>query len=389
MRPLQPIDRIRRWHTYLVVWAVHRVLGLGAALLLVLLSFTGSLLVVHHELERLFGTPYRLSHDAAVASPARSWNELVHAAARFAPEGYRPFRMMPGKAGDEPPKVLFSGPDGRTRWAAFVDPRDGTVLWHGPDQALFTPWLLGLHMHLHIGPWGYVITGLAGLALFFLGATGLYLHRYDFAFIWRRPPWRWGRGWRAFLHDTHTWIGAISLYFSLVLGATGVAFAILIFPGQLEKRPPPPAPFDLATLAPIGPMLEAGRAALPGQELVRLAFPTTAGAPARLLLLDRSAPVWAKFSTVDFDAVSGSLLKVRPGREATTAQKWRAIVAPLHFGLYGAGWVKVAYALGGLAPGVLAITGVAIWWRRTRRNGRAGTPRSPYARRIATDRAMI
>ena len=47
-----PVQRIRRWHTYLVVWTLHRVVGLAVGILLILMSVTGGLLVIHHELER-------------------------------------------------------------------------------------------------------------------------------------------------------------------------------------------------------------------------------------------------------------------------------------------------------------------------------------------------
>ncbi len=42
------------------------------------------------------------------------------------------------------------------------------------------------------------------------------------------------------------------------------------------------------------------------------------------------------------------------------------MLGPLHFGLYGAPWVKWAYFIGGLAPGLLAVSGTVLW--RIRRN---------------------
>ncbi|HEX2099409.1 MAG TPA: PepSY domain-containing protein, partial [Candidatus Synoicihabitans sp.] len=138
--------------------------------------------------------------------------------------------------------------------------------------------------------------------------------------------------------------------------------------------------------ASVEPMIAAAQDQLPGHQLRRIAWPTAAGAPVRLLWLDRTAPVWAKFSTTDLDAQTGELLRVRRGREATTKEKWRAIVAPLHFGFYGAPWVKVAYALGGFAPALLALTGTALWWRRTRRRGTAASPRAPAHPVLALDR---
>lgn len=377
VRPIDPIRRIRRWHTYLVVWSVHRVAGLGAALLLVLLSMTGSVLVLHHEVERWRGAPYRIT-TATVPDGAPEWNAMIERAASLAPPGYRAYRLMPPAEPDETVHLMFLGPDGATRWSAFADPRDGALLWHGPDQALLTPWILRLHMNLRLGPWGYAVTGAVGGALVLLGLTGLYLHRDGLVAMWRRPPWRRRAGARALLRDLHTWTGVVSLYFSLVLGATGLAFAILILPGQLRKTPPTAPAFALAELTPLEPLVEAARAALPGQELLRITLPATGDAPVRFLLLDRTAPVWAKFSTVDFDPRTGALTQVRNGRDASTKQKWRAIVAPLHFGFYGATWVKWAYAVGGLAPAVLAVTGSAIWWRRSRRKLQgSAAPASP------------
>jgi hypothetical protein len=53
MRPLEPAQRIRRWHTYLVVWTMHRCLGLAVGLVILLMSATGGVLVMHHEVERM------------------------------------------------------------------------------------------------------------------------------------------------------------------------------------------------------------------------------------------------------------------------------------------------------------------------------------------------
>ena len=39
---------------------------------------------------------------------------------------------------------------------------------------------------------------------------------------------------------------------------------------------------------------------------------------------------------------------------------------PLHFGTFGALPVKILWCLGDLAPGILAITGYILWWKRKR-----------------------
>ncbi|MCB1106289.1 MAG: PepSY domain-containing protein, partial [Cephaloticoccus sp.] len=68
------------------------------------------------------------------------------------------------------------------------------------------------------------------------------------------------------------------------------------------------------------------------------------------------------------------LLRVRDAREATPGEKLRAILAPLHFGFYGATLTKWLYAIGGLVPGLLALSGTMIWWFRRRGSPHHSTP---------------
>lgn len=357
-----PENRVRTWQVWLLVWRVHRWLGLGAGALLVLLSLTGSLLVVHHEIEAM------LEHDrrAAPAAPGgvrRPLADILHAAAAVAPADHRLFRLFPGEPG-ETDRVMFVAPDNATRWTVFVDPFSATVRWSGPDQNLFTPWLLGLHMQLHAGRAGYYVTGVAGLVLTLLALSGLYLHR-DHLRTLGRHPFRLRLGWRVALSDLHKWVGVAALYFPLVLGITGTLYVWR----TLDAKPAAPttARLDLAALAPLEPMLAAAQREFPAGELLRLQFPADARGAITALVLHRENPPWQKFSRVEFEARSGAVQRVRAADTAPPSEQFASMLAPLHFGFYGATWVKGAYFVGGLAPGALAITGVLLWFVRTRR----------------------
>lgn len=381
MKPLPPEQRVRRWHTYLIVWVVHRVLGLGVGVLILLASLTGGLLVMHHELETLLEHDRRhlgvSSTGADFGLPRQPVAALAAAAAPHAPAAYRPFRYLPGSAPDAADQVMFVSPDGRTRWSAFVNPYTADVRWHGDDQSLLTPWLLGLHMHLHLGGWGYVVTGLGGAGLFFLGLTGLYLHRDRLGALWRRPM-RFGRGGRIACSDLHQWLGMASIYFSLVLGLTGLIYCVTIAPAQIAAAKPLAAPFDLNRLTPVEPLLQFARTRFPEGTIQRVSFPGTATSPLTILILERSAPVWRKFSRIDFDPVTGQVRAVRDARQATTREKFAALLAPLHMGIHGSTLVKWLYVIGGFSPAVLAATGTAIWWLRTRKA--AARPAPPHAK---------
>lgn len=367
-----PQQRVQRWQTYLVVWRLHRWIALTFGALIVLLSLTGGLLVMHHDLER-WVYPERRVIPAPAEGAARA--PLVPVLQRLqaeAPAGFRPLRLEPAHSATDSDKVVFVGPDRTTRWSAFVNPNTGEILWRGTDQLLLTPWLLHLHMHLQVGKWGYVATGLAGVALTVLGFTGLWITRERLTALLRHP-FRKRLGWRVAFADLHKWVGMATLYFSLVLGATGVWFAVLIVPGQFrtEARPPLAPAFDLASLAPIEPAIAAALEQFPGSELARVIFPWDAGINLQVRLLHREAPVWEKFSRVDFHPSSGKLLKVVDARAASTSAKWQAILGPLHFGYYGSPLVKWLYVIGGFAPALLSATGTAIWWLRRRRSSRA------------------
>lgn len=366
MQPPDSSQRIRRWRLYLVVWAVHRALGLGLGALIVLASLTGGLLVMHQEIERLVErdrhvlpaeTPGSRPDARAAIAP------LVRTIAAEAPPGYRAFRLMLASEPRQTEKLLFLAPDGRTRWTAILNPCTGDVLWRGPDQSLLTPWLLALHMHLHLDGWGYAIMGIGGLALFLLGATGLVIHRDRLGVVWRRPM-RLGRGWRVAMSDLHKWIGLGSIYFSIVLGLTGLIYTIKIAPGRIAAPTPLAPPFNPDRLAPVEPALAAARARFPGAELKRVAFPVIANAPLSILVLERDAPVWRKFSRMDFDPATGALRTVHDARDATLSGRLNGMLAPLHFGFYGSSVVKWLYVAGGFAPAILAVTGSAIWLLR-------------------------
>jgi uncharacterized iron-regulated membrane protein len=83
------------------------------------------------------------------------------------------------------------------------------------------------------------------------------------------------------------------------------------------------------------------------------------------LLLHRDAPVWRKFSRIEFDARTGNVRTIRAAANNSAGDQFAAMLAPLHFGFYGATWVKWAYFFGGLSPALLGLTGLLIWRLRS------------------------
>jgi uncharacterized iron-regulated membrane protein len=57
---------------------------------------------------------------------------------------------------------------------------------------------------------------------------------------------------------------------------------------------------------------------------------------------------------------TGNVTLVQDVRQAPFSVKWDNAMHALHFGWASATWVKVIYTFAGIAPGLLAISGVLI-----------------------------
>jgi uncharacterized iron-regulated membrane protein len=78
---------------------------------------------------------------------------------------------------------------------------------------------------------------------------------------------------------------------------------------------------------------------------------------------------------VAFDALTGSVTEVYDLRQQSRPAQLDSALGTLHFGHYGGITVKIIYALLGLTPAFLSLTGALLWWRR--KQTRARTSRRP------------
>ncbi|WP_343124985.1 PepSY-associated TM helix domain-containing protein [Verrucomicrobium spinosum] len=71
-------------------------------------------------------------------------------------------------------------------------------------------------------------------------------------------------------------------------------------------------------------------------------------------------------STIHFHAETGRVVEMTDYRHASWWGKFEVMMGPLHFGTFGGLPIKVLWCLLGLSPGVLAWTGVMMYWKRRR-----------------------
>lgn len=315
---------------------IHKVLALCAALPLMALVISGSVLSVMPVLDRA----------GAVSLPADgiSVDELAGRIAGSLP-GLEQIKKLPsGKV------IAFSsGPDGPA--ANIVDPSSGEPLSPYAPSA-FERWMTNLHRSFFLGDGGRMAAGAAALALLVLTLSGLQMTARRMG-GWARLLDRSRGGALERLHVDLGRLAALGLTLSTL---TALFLSLTTFGLIPDGRSPAPA---LPTMAQGGHALPLARIdALRGidlSELRELTFPNP-GDPNDVFRLTTSV------GEGYIDPANG---KVLAWQDHTVGRQIHEFIYRMHTGR-GLWWVGVLLGLCALSVPALAVTGTALWWRRRR-----------------------
>ena len=300
------------------LFQVHLWSGVALGLYIFMISVTGSVLVYSNELYRAFTPQYTMSKGPG---PRLTDAQLSDVARRLYP-GYEVMRIVGLAKREEVDVWLRHGDQIKKR---LFDPRSGRDLGDSIPLGIWTvSKLIDLHDNLLAGPKGREVNGGGALALLLVAGTGLAIW-WPGSKTWRRslrvPR---GVGWKRGTWHLHSMIGFWSFAFTLVFGFSGLYLA---FPDAVQ---------DLADW---------------------LQPPTAANAGFRIV---DKVIYWLAY--LHFGRICGIGIPCKgPGLcdQAT----------------------KGVWALFGLAPAVMFVTGAILWWNRVLR------PRLAGARRAAPSQA--
>jgi uncharacterized iron-regulated membrane protein len=409
-------------------WALllHRWVGLGLGGLVAVLGVTGSALVYEEEIDAALNPALLRVEPPAVARSAAEIQGSDGPGARSrAPTAARPpGRVSPGGALSRVRREMPSfraaylelpgGPREPYVWhgertgagggglEVFVDPYRNAVLGTRAEGVGVVGVLFRLHTRLMAGTAGGLAVGILGLVLLGLCVTGLVVW-WPRVLRWRRfldaILVRWSTSGRRTNYDLHRAGGAWTLLYLAVLGLTGAGLIFYGTAGELLNAatgsrpmpgPPessPPAATETGQVAP-GTLDEAwGRArrALPEATFTYVTLPRKPEDPlafrARMpgeLHPNGRSHVW-------FDAWSGRRIRVDDASQADVGPRLLHALYPVHIGTFSLGplgipAIRAMWALLGLAPAMLMVTGFLVWWWR-RGNGSRERARSAGTRR--------
>jgi uncharacterized iron-regulated membrane protein len=294
------------------IFQLHLWSGVGIGLYVLLVSVTGSIVVYSNELYRA-ATPARI---IVAESGTRLTDQQLKSAATSAYPGYVVFVMSRSRNPDEAVSItLKRGADLKHR---LFNPYTGADLGDSvPLGIRLVSKLLKLHDDLLTGTTGRSVNGIGALLVVILALTGMVVW-WPGIRTWRRslivPR---SAGWRSFTWSLHSMIGFWSVGFILLFGVSGV------YLGNPELFQ------DLADR--IQPLTEAN---------------------ARSRTVDQVI-YWLAYLHVG--RINGIGLLCRgPGLCDFT--------------------IKLIWAVFGLAPAAMFVTGAVMWWNRVVRKTRLSAP---------------
>jgi uncharacterized iron-regulated membrane protein len=352
--------RDRRFPSPRSVWRrVHLWIALGVGILVAPIGLTGTLLVVHDELDRLIDPAI---HAVTGADPIRAPGFYIANALAAVPESVVARVRFP--APGAPVAVLLRGSGaGEIPRIAYLDPPTGEVLGVREFRGTFVGLVHSLHGNLLLpGFNGRAIVGWAGFGLFFSALTGVLLwwpRRHGFI---RGLSWRRGNATSVNLHNM---LGA---WICIPLGVVAGTGMTLAFPDQARSTiglfaATTPRPEQTGT--PMARPLQTpdivaalALAEFDGARLVSLTVPTER---ARNWRVQVGFGEEQRAVTVDDATGKVALLPADlPGDLfATTLRR-------LHEGDHnGRVWRAIVFVTG-LAPLVSLVTGLVMWRRRVK-----------------------
>jgi uncharacterized iron-regulated membrane protein len=297
---------------------VHLWTGLALGIYIVAIGVSGSVLVYRNNLYAVFAPqPIFVERGPRLLS-----QQAIEAAATRAFPGYQVTQVWRGERENQAVEIELTR-GGQTRRRVF-DPYTGANLG-SPLPAGFraTAWLLDFHDNLLAGETGRRANGLGAVLVIISGLTGLV--------VWWPGVQRWKRsakidfrsGWKQVTWSLHSAFGLWFLVFILMWGVTGAYLSY-------------PAPFS-ATVEYFQPFDESNPVDRVGDRVL----------------------YWLGYA--HFGRFGGRI----PGCGRGTCDD-----------LFKAVWAVV-----GLVPGVMAVTGALMWWNRkafrTRRGGRPAARERP------------
>jgi uncharacterized iron-regulated membrane protein len=354
---------------------IHRYVGMLLGLVVCIIALTGTLLSFNHEIDHALNPALMTVSPQAQALPT----ETLLASAQKTHPDYQIGYFEPSQKPEDSYMVsLFKeiSEGEELSVQVFVDPYTANVVGERKDGESLMGFVYKLHYELAAGKWGSRIISITALAWIVLGISGL--------LIW--PSWkRIKQGfrvrtsrWTLANYDYHKVVGIIGAVFILLLGISGSIFqfhdqvepavvAITNSPEPAEFTSTPPS--ENSTRLPYEKLFQSAEKAVPDAVVTWVSYPDL---PEAAIEIDRKQPgdinQWGKH-WIMLDQYSGEVVGIttHDGAGATPLDTFNNWNWNIHTGIWGGMPTRVLLSIFGSVPAILFVTGLVIFWGKTRR----------------------
>ncbi|MEM9668881.1 MAG: PepSY-associated TM helix domain-containing protein [Pseudomonadota bacterium] len=350
------------------LYDLHTWLGFHLALIMSLVLFTGTVATISDEIDWMFQHDMRVTPDGDKVS----WGDIETAVRAYAPNDMLTL-LATGEGDHFAYRASMLRPNGQ-RYFIHVDQWTGEVT--GTTHSLTVQrFFRDLHRYLFMPSFpGIIIV----CSLAFVLAVSLYTGLKTTGKI-RTVATRLRRdkGTRIMIGDFHKAVGVWSVWFFVVIIATGIwylaEFGAAVGgtsfepsrPGVTEERVVEYG--DVMRVIPADEIIARTKEAFPELEPKMIFYPR---------LPQHAISVWgragdvlvrSRANRVFLDAVDGSVIKVQKSGEIGWVAYLNEIADPLHFGSFGLLPTKLIWFVFGLAMTALSLTGVWLTYRRLKK----------------------
>lgn len=342
---------------------------------------TGTIAVISHELTWLSNPAARAVNPDNV--PAKSAAELVSTFQQAYPTVdvravmvFEPYLVN---------AIVFADQD-KPQAIAYVNQYTGDIQQINQGMT-FIGFMRSLHGWL-LFPWqhsysvGYYLVSAMALVMLAALITGLVIYK-NFWHSFTQPKIRWRQGRKTVLTDLHRLAGVWSIWFLVLMSATGLWYLAqaVMWHADIDIDPHPPlvAVQDLPQHAGATQLTLAE-----ALEIVEQRFP--AFAPSYLLLPEHPRDMYQLKGGGDhwfydkyayhasINPWTGVIAYEKSPASMNGLQTLMHIADPLHYGTFGGLWTKVIWFIFGVILSGMSITGFLIWGSRTLKAARQPLP---------------
>jgi uncharacterized iron-regulated membrane protein len=361
---------------------LHLWLGLTAGAFIVMMALSGTVIIFRSKIESV-GAP---RSTAAVPADGSTFAVMQGQLDTQYPGSRITKILFPETSMDV--IVLQAEISERKKVELYADPGTGALL--GPKKSVaWLDWLVDLHQNLLMGKTGRALTGIIGSALLLLSLSGL------ISWLAGQRDWKRtlavpkGGPWRRVNYELHKWGGLWANLLLIVVSATGI---ILAYPDTFratvgtvmgEVKPDKPAAramrqgrAERVEFLPLETYLQTAIRSVP-DSVVREVRMREKGRSTVTVTLSTPSDIRPKGgNTVILDASSGNVISVERSTTSPLSRKLEDYANAIHKAELGGLPVKIFWALLGLVPVALAISGSQIWWhqRKTAQRKKARMP---------------